>query len=124
MTRGELMLARKDNVEQHCFDKAVQLDPDWLVLVEIAAIYIFYSRHAKALARCRQAVEKAPDEAYCWFQQACCQRAMGLNDAAKRSFKQCLDLQPKHSQARLQLMELEASGKSIGGAIKRLFGRG
>jgi len=27
MVRGDLMLARKRPVEQHCFDKAIQLDP-------------------------------------------------------------------------------------------------
>jgi len=56
VVRGEVMLARKESTEQHCFDKAAQFDNDWLVLIEIALVYQHYRRHAKALARCRQAV--------------------------------------------------------------------
>src|SRR3954452_15381724 len=56
VVRGEVMLARRESAEQHCFDKAVQLANDWLVLIEIALVYQLYKRHAKALARCRQAV--------------------------------------------------------------------
>jgi tetratricopeptide (TPR) repeat protein len=96
IARGDLMLARKDHIEQHCFDKAVQLNSDWPALIEIAAIYSFYKRYAKALERCRQAVEKAPDQPHCWYQQGCYQRAIGMTNPAMVSFKQCLDLNPKH----------------------------
>lgn len=120
MVRGELMLVRKDASEQYCFDKAVQLDPDWLVLVEIAAIYVYYKRHAKALTRCRQATEKAPDQAYCWFRQGECELAMGLSGAAQKSFKQCLDLEPKHRAARLAMESARGRSRwSLRGLLRR-----
>ena len=124
IVRGDLMLARKDPVEQHCFDKAIQLDPDWLILIEIAAIYQYYRRDAKALPRLRQAVEKAPDQPYCWYRQAVCEARMGLSKNARVSLKQCLDLEPKHARAREALRELEGGEGTFKKAFGRLFGRG
>lgn len=122
MVRGDLMLARRDPVEEYCFDKAVQLASDWLVLIEIAAIYLFYRRTAKALTRCRQAVERAPDQPYCWFQQGTCELAMGLKAPARKSFRQCLDLEPKHVGARAAMKEIDGDVRSIRGALRRWFG--
>lgn len=123
VARGDILLARKDQVEQHCFDKAVQLDSDWLILIEIAAVYLFYRRDAKALARCRQAVEKASDQPYCWYQQGHCARRMGMGSLARQSFKHCIDLQPKFSRARDALLEMDAEGRSILGMVRRIFRR-
>src|SRR3954469_10215785 len=85
VARGELMLARRDRTEEYCFDKAVQLDADWLVPLEIGAVYEFYGRTAKALTRVRRAVELAPDQAYCWFRQGECELALDLVPAAEKS---------------------------------------
>ena len=124
IARGDLMLARKDPVAEHCFNKAIQLDPDWIVLIEIAAIYMYYRRHAKAMERCRQAVEQSPGEAYAWYQQGRCQMLTGLSKPARLSFKQCLDLEPKHFRAREAMRELS---KNEGGifkrAVRRVFGQ-
>ena len=62
MVRGELMVAGRDEIDRHCFDKAVQADPDWLVPLEIALIYLEHDLPSKALLRARQAVEKAPQQ--------------------------------------------------------------
>src|SRR5262249_24557570 len=35
MVRGELLIPGRDDLDRHCFDKAVQLDGDWLVPLEI-----------------------------------------------------------------------------------------
>lgn len=123
MVRGDLMLARRDAIEEHCFDKAQQLDADWLVLIEIAAIYSHYRRHAKALKRCSQAVEIAPDQPYCWYRQGVCQVLMGLKKPARLSFKQCLDLEPKHSRAREAVEQLDRGAGTIRRTIGRFFGR-
>jgi tetratricopeptide (TPR) repeat protein len=119
MVRGEIMLARKQDMEQHCFDKAVQLDKDWLVLVEIGQIYRYRGKPTKAVIRLRQAVERVPDRPYCWYVQGCCERELGLYPAAKRSFLQCLELKPGHSDARRSLIELERKYWSIGCRLKR-----
>jgi len=124
VVRGDLMLARKDSVEEHCFNKAVQLDPDWLILLEIAAIYLYYRRHAKALTRFRQAVEKAPDQSYCWLRQGQCEATMGLDKSARRSLKQCLDLDPKNDTARQLIDELNEGRGWFRRTISKMIGEG
>ena len=49
--RGELMLATKQDVDAHCFDKAQQLDRDWLVPLESALIYLHHNLASRAQAR-------------------------------------------------------------------------
>lgn len=121
LARGELMLARRDRTEEYCFDKAVQLDPDWLVPLEIGAVYDFYGRTAKALSRTRQAVEKAPDQPYCWFRQGECELALDLVGPAEKSFRRCLQLAPKHEDARTALMALNSNRRPIRRFLRRLF---
>jgi tetratricopeptide (TPR) repeat protein len=123
MARGDIMLARRDPIEEHCFNKAVQLDADWLILIEVAGIYEHYRRHAKALMRYSQAVERAPDQAYCWYLQGRCQVLMGLPKPARQSFKQCLDLEPKHFAAREAVKQLDGPG-TVRRAVGKFFGRG
>ncbi len=106
MVRGELLLAARQATEQHCFDKARQLDADWLVSVEIALIYLFYRHPSRALMRARVACETASDQSYAWFVQARCQRALGLDEQARRSAQTCLELCPGHELGRQLLAEL------------------
>ena len=123
ITRGELMLARKQNTEEYCFDKAVQLDGDWLLAIEIADIYLYYGRAAKALTRARQAVEKAPDHAYCWYRQGVCELELGLSGPARRSFERCLQLAPKHADARRALLDLIYNRRPVRRFFRRLLRR-
>lgn len=122
VARGELMLARKDNLEAYCFDKATQLDPDWLVPLEIGAIYLQYAKPAKALVRLKQAVERAPDQAYCWYRQGACELELGLTAAAERSFARCLQLVPNHADARRAVLALEFDRRPVRRLLRRLFG--
>jgi len=122
VVRGDLMLARRDkeSVDEYCFDKAVQMDPHWSVLVDIAEVYLYYERNAKALLRLQQAINKAPDQPYLWFLQAQCETEMGMQPAAIRSFKQCLDLDPKFPGA----AELFNAAHQNGGSwLKRFLKR-
>jgi tetratricopeptide (TPR) repeat protein len=121
VARGEVMLARRDRTEEYCFDKAVQLDADWLVPLEIGLVYDFHGRPTKALTRTRQAVEKAPDQAYCWFRQAECEMALDLVTSAEKSFIRCLQLAPKHEEARTALFALKQNRRPIRRFFRRLF---
>jgi tetratricopeptide (TPR) repeat protein len=121
VARGELMLARKEDIDGYCFDKAVQLDAEWLVPLEIGAIYEHYGRGAKALSRIRQALEKAPDQAYCWYRQGACELALGLTTAAEKSFARCLQLAPNHPGARDELHKLTQNRHTVRRFFKRLF---
>jgi tetratricopeptide (TPR) repeat protein len=123
VARGELMLARKDKLEQDCFDKAVSLDGDWLVPLEIGAIYEHYGQTTKALARTREAVEKAPDHAYCWYRRGVCEMALGLDGPARKSFEHCLQLVPGHSGARRQITTLDFDRRPVRRFFKRLLGQ-
>jgi len=121
MARGELMLARKERLDDYCFDKAVQLDDDWLVPLEIGDIFLHYRRAAKALSRIKQAVEKAPDSAYCWYRQGACELELGLSGPASKSLSRCLQLEPKHADARKALAEMAGGRGSIRRFFRRLF---
>lgn len=123
VARGELMLARKQKTDEYCFDKAVQLDGDWLVRLEIADVYLFYRRAAKALARARQAVEQAPDQAYCWYRQGVCELELGLARPARRSFERCLQLAPNHQDAGRALTDLKHNRRPVRRFLRRLFRR-
>jgi tetratricopeptide (TPR) repeat protein len=121
IVRGELMLARRDPIEQHCFDKARQLSSDWLVLVEIAGIYMYHRRPAKALSLFRQAVVQAPDNAYCWFCQGKCELELGLAFPAQRSLTHCLELAPGHVEAKRCLERATRQKWSPLTIVRRLF---
>lgn len=121
MVRGEIMLAQQERVDAHCFDKAVQLDSDWLVLVEIAQIYRYRRKPSAGLMMARKAVERMPASVYCWYVQGLCEMEMGIPASAIRSFNRCLEIKPGHLEARRARDSLEADQWSITGRIKRLF---
>jgi tetratricopeptide (TPR) repeat protein len=122
VVRGELMVAGRQDVDRYCFDKAVQYDADWLVPLEIALVYLQYRLPSKALPRARQAVEKAPDSAYCWYVQGWCEQELALNARAEVSLKRCLELVPRHVEAGKRLAQLTAGGWSVGRRLRRLLG--
>jgi tetratricopeptide (TPR) repeat protein len=120
LVRGELMVAGKQEIDRYCFDKASQIDPDWLVNLEAGLVYVFYSQPAKALTRIRQAVEKAPDSAHAWYQQGCCEDELGLTKRAQASFRRCLELAPGHVEAERQIVKVTNRGWSLKRGLRRL----
>jgi tetratricopeptide (TPR) repeat protein len=123
LARGELMLARKENLDEYCFDKAGQLDDDWLVQLEIGSIYEHFGRHTKALMRIRRAAEQAPVRAFCWYRQGECEMALGLTASAEISFGRCLQASPRHEAARTRLFDIRNSRGTIKQLFRRLLGR-
>ena len=124
VVRGELMLAGKQDIDRHCFDKALQLDSDWLLALEIALIYLHYRQPSKALQRARQAVEKASHIAYCWYIQGCCEQELGLDSQARLSFKRCLELCPKHAEATKRLTQASNNVSFLTRGLRRWLGPG
>ncbi len=124
MVRGELLIASKDGVDRHCFDKAILADSDWLVPLEIALAYLHHENPSNALVRARQAVEKAPQAFYAWLIQGQCEAALGFVKGARSSFARCLELSPRHLEASRQLAGLDARGWSLSSGLRRLIGRG
>jgi tetratricopeptide (TPR) repeat protein len=124
IVRGELLVRGRENLDRHCFDKAVHLDPDWLVPLEIASLYLYYKLPSKALARARQAVEKAPDSALCWYRAGSCEMELGLDRQAEKSFRHCLEVSPTHLEAGRRLAEMRNRGGFLTRGLRRLLGRG
>jgi tetratricopeptide (TPR) repeat protein len=124
IVRGELLLAKREDLDRHCFDKAVLADKDWLVPLEIAGIYLHYRVPSKALMRLRQAAELAPDNAFVWYRKGLCERALDLDDAARKSLKRSIELFPNYADAHRTLAELDNQGWSLRRALGRLLGRG
>jgi tetratricopeptide (TPR) repeat protein len=123
LVRGELLVAQRQDLDRHCFDKATLLDKDWLVPVEIAAIYLHHRVPSKALMRLRQAAELAPDNAYVWYRKAVCELKLDLEDAARKSLRRCLELSPNYVDAGQALAELDNRGWSLWRALGGLLGR-
>jgi tetratricopeptide (TPR) repeat protein len=123
LVRGEVMVLTRSDVDRYCFDKAVQLDSDWLVPLEIAQVYLYHGYPSKALARARQAVEKGPEQPYAWYFQGLCERELDFADAARRSFRRCQEIVPNHADAGRNLLELSQQGWSPVRALRRLFRR-
>ncbi len=123
LVRGEIMIAGRQNMDRYCFDKAQQLDADWLVPLEAARIELFYGRPGRALGRIRRALEINPEAHYVWYVQGLCQSAFGLNRAARDSFRRCLELSPRHADAEEQLRRLQRWSWSPLKFLRRIFGR-
>lgn len=123
VVRGEILVAGRQATDQHCFDKAQEIDLDWLVPLEIALIYLYYRNPSKAHLRARRAIELAPDRHYAWLVQGRCQEDLGFNDQARQSYGHCLDLCAGHVEARHRLLELENSWRSPGRFFRNLFRR-
>ena len=49
LVRGEIMVAARQDMDRYCFDKAQELDPDWLVPLETARIELYYRKPSRAL---------------------------------------------------------------------------
>jgi hypothetical protein len=124
MARGEWMLACRQNLEDHCFDKARQLDRDWIVPLESALIYVYYKFHSRAVIRARQATQSAPGEYYAWYVQGLAEAGAGMEQPATASFQHCLQLCPGHVDAQTQLQAAQSAASSpLRWLSKRFFGR-
>ncbi|HET6247475.1 MAG TPA: hypothetical protein VFE47_07260 [Tepidisphaeraceae bacterium] len=121
LVRGELMLARGEKTADYCFGKAMQMDGDWLLLLEIGQTHLHYGHAASGLEPTRRAVQRAPDQVLAWYCQGQCEAALGLSDAATVSFERCLDLLPDYADARIALEQLSRA-KPVRGFLKTWFG--
>ncbi|MBI3409523.1 MAG: hypothetical protein HY040_14375 [Planctomycetes bacterium] len=123
LVRGEIMVAGRETIDHHCFDKAVALAQDWLTPLEIARIYLHYKRPSQAVAWAGKAVAKAPEQPYAWYVKGSCELNLNLETTARQSFKRCLELVPNHSDAQRRLTELTVRPWSVGRILGRLLGR-
>jgi tetratricopeptide (TPR) repeat protein len=121
LVRGEVLLANRQTVEEHCFAKARQLDADWLVPLEAALIYRHYRVPSKAVMQARLATELAPDQPYAWYLRGSLEAALDQTRLAQKSLEHCLQLSPNHQEAKTLLAELAGGGSILGGVLRRLW---
>ena len=122
VVRGEMMVSSQQDIDRYCFDKALQIDSDWLMPLEIALIYRHHRRPSKALQRAHQAVERSSDSPYCWYIQGVCEQELGLDARARRSLKRCLELSPGHLEAERRLAQQRNEGGLLKRGLRRLLG--
>lgn len=122
LVRGELMIALRQSTDRHCFDKAYQIERDWLVRLESACTYLHYRQPSRAHPLLREAVESAPDQPLAWYVRGCCESELGFAQQARASFLRCLELSPGHHLANQGLSALE-KGASPFSWLPRLWRR-
>lgn len=122
MVRGELMVATGKDTDRHCFDKAMQIDKDWLVPLEIARTYLEQDCPSRALERIRRAVELAPSRYFAWYVQGQVERELGFSAAAARSWQHCLEICPGNLDAERGLRDLDQGSWSFRRFWRRIFG--
>ena len=106
IVRGEVLLAAGRTAAGHCFQKALSVETDWLVPLEIALIHRHYALPSRAMTFARHALQTAGNEPYPWCVLGLCQSDMEMNAAALRSFERCLDVSPGHLEAQRSIARL------------------
>ena len=111
LARGDVMLARREQRADYCFEKALLLAPrDWLVAWLAARIRCWYKQFALALKLLQQAVEWNATHFLLWLELGQCQAALGLVGPAENSFTQAHQLNPDCREAALALVRLSETG--------------
>jgi tetratricopeptide (TPR) repeat protein len=96
LARGDVMLARKEQRADYCFEKALLLAPrDWFTLWLAARIRVYYKQFVLALKLLQQAVEWNTGHFLLWLELGQCQQELGLISAAGNSFTQAYQLNPQ-----------------------------
>jgi tetratricopeptide (TPR) repeat protein len=124
LARGDVLLARREQRADYCFEKALLLAPnDWFTAWLAARIRFYYQQFVLALKLLQQAVEWNAGHFVLWLQLGQCQQAVGLVGAAQNSFTQARQLNPQCQEASLGLLRLSEIGfwPRLRGVWRRLF---
>ncbi len=124
LARGDVLLARAETRADWCFEKALSLaTKDWFVMWLAARIRFYYEQFALALKLAQQAVELNAGHFLLWLELGRCQQALGLVGAARGSFAQAEQLDPRNADVRTALRHLEDTGvwQRLRGWCRNLF---
>lgn len=111
LARGDVLLARRENRADYCFEKAMTLSPkDWFVTWLAARIRFYYEQFALALKLAQQAVELNAGHFLLWLELGRCQHALGLAGPARASFHQADQLDPHNADVSQALRDLAGVG--------------
>ncbi len=124
LARGDVLLSRGERRADYCFEKALTLAAaDWFIAWLAARIRVFHQQFSLALKLARQALELKPDHPVLWLTVGNCERALGLIGAARASFRQAIELNPRCHEARRAVSDLAKTGLAtrLGGWWQRHF---
>lgn len=124
LARGETLLASRSGNDDHCFDRAVILDRDWLLPTEVALVCLHHGSPAKGLRRAQTAVERGADQGFAWYVLGRCQEESGLDAAARRSYERVVELVPGHLEAGRRLAASASVWSGLGRRLRTLLGGG
>lgn len=122
LVRGELLLVGNQTTYRHCFDKAVQTEPDWIVPLECGRVCRHYRKPSVAHGYLRTAVEREPSSWFAWLELGRSQHESGLDLQARRSFERVLELSPGNVDAEREIAQLHRPA-SLWRRIKSLWTR-
>lgn len=126
LARGDVLLAREEPRANHCFDKALLLAPgNWFVAWLAGRIRCYYKQFALAFKLMQEAVEMNAGHFLLWLELGRCQHALGLAGAARHSYQQARQLNPRSSDVTAALRNLSEIGlwSQLRGCWRRLFKR-
>ncbi len=111
LARGDVLLARKEQRADYCFEKALLLAPkDWFVAWLAARIRFYHEQFVLALNLLQRAIEWNAGNFILWLEMGRCQEALGLIVPAQNSFTQAWQLNPECHEARLAVGKLSQKG--------------
>ena len=124
MVRGELLVMARDDVDRHCFDKAVGARPR-LARSPRDRTDLLASRAGEQGPICGLARPSRwrLQSFYAWFVQGQCEQALGFDRQAENSYRRVLELSPRHVDANRKLAELANQAWSLSKGLRRLIGR-
>jgi len=111
LARGDVLLARRENRADYCFERALTLAPqDWFVAWLAARIRYYYEQFALALKLAQQAVELNASHFRVWLELGRCQHALGLAGSARASYAQAEQLDPHNAEISAAIRQLDDIG--------------
>jgi len=124
LARADVLLARAERRADFCFDKALAMAPrNWVIHWLAARIRFYYQQMAQALKLAQPALEWSPGQSAVWLLAGLCQRELGLVGAARVSFTQATQLNPRCQEAAQALSTLGqiGVGARLRGWVRSLF---
>jgi tetratricopeptide (TPR) repeat protein len=122
LARADVLLARRENRADYCFQKALLLAPNsWFIAWLAARIHYYYHQFALALKLLQQAVEWNTSHFLLWLELGHCQEGLGLIGPARTSFRRAQELNPQCHEALSALRNL--SGTGLGRQARALWQR-
>lgn len=123
LARGDVLLSRRENRAEYCFEKARQIAPtNWFFHWLAARIFAYYDKFALALKRAQEALAADATRCVVWLELGLCQQQLGMMQLAEGSYEHALELDPSCyvAQARLNKLQDVSWSAYVKGFFRRL----